>query len=288
MQDAWEKTEDCRDCTEIIIGQLAYEIQGTDSPSRTIVARSCFNTITDSCYCDMCFGTNNCFGCFGLKKGTYCILNKQYSKEEYLDLKKRIIEHMKNAKEWGEYFPASFSPFAYNESMAQDYFPLRKEEAISRGFTWYERPETSYEITMTSRELPQTISDTTDEILNRTIRCKTEESDEAKKGSPLCTKAFRLIPLELTLYRKLGIPVPEYCFPCRRSERFKIRNPRRLAARKCGCNRKTAESKGQIAYKNTARHFHNDDACPNQFETSYTAESPNIVYCEACYNSEIA
>jgi hypothetical protein len=70
MQDAWNKTEDCRDCTEIVVAELSYEIQGVEIPHRTIVARSCFNTITDSYYCDMCFSVQDCFGCFGLKKKT--------------------------------------------------------------------------------------------------------------------------------------------------------------------------------------------------------------------------
>ena len=71
MQDAWQQMENCRDCTEIIISELSYEIQGVEAPHRTIVARSCFNTITDSCYCDMCFGVSDCFGCFGVKQKQY-------------------------------------------------------------------------------------------------------------------------------------------------------------------------------------------------------------------------
>jgi hypothetical protein len=288
MQDAWVRTEDCRDCTEIIVGQLSYEVQGIDSPHRTIVARSCFNTITDSCYCDMCFGVRNCFGCFGLKKNEYCILNKQYSKEEYAQLKKKIIDHMKQAGEWGEYFPSSASPFAYNESMAQDYFPMERQEAITRGYSWYDRPATQYEATMTSDTLPNSISEATDDILNQTIRCKTQESEEEKKKNPLCASAFRLIPLELMLYRKLGVPAPEYCFPCRRTTRFKFRNPRRLNARQCQCEGKMAKGKSHITYQNTAVHFHSENSCPNTFETSYAPERPEIVYCEECYNAEVA
>ena len=160
MQDAWNQTGDCRDCTEIIIGELSYEIQGVEAPNRTIVARSCFDTIMDSCYCDMCFGVRNCFGCFGLKQKEYCILNKQYSKEDYLKLKKEIIDHMKKIKEWGEYFPAQISPFAYNESMAQDYFPLTKKEALEKGYSWYDRPASQYNITLESAALPKTITET--------------------------------------------------------------------------------------------------------------------------------
>jgi len=265
MQDAWQQTEDCRDCTEIVIGELSYEIQGVEAPHRSIVARSCFDTIVDSYYCDMCFGVRNCFGCFGLKQKEYCILNRQYTKKDYLELKEKIIEHMKKTKEWGEYFPASVSPFAYNESMAQDYFPLTREEAIEKGYSWYDRPDREYKFTIKADDLPQKISETDDSILNQVIRCRTQDSESEKKNHPLCTTAFNLTALEFDLYKKLGIPVPEKCFACRRTDRFMLRNPRRLWHRKCmkpGCN--------------------------NEFETSYAPDRPEIVYCEQCYNQEVA
>lgn len=262
MQDAWDSNSDCLDNTEIIKGELSYEIQGVDTPRRAIVARSCFSIIADSCYCDMCFGVNNCFGCFGLKQKQYCVLNKQYSKEEYLELKKKIIAHMVESGEWGEYFPARVSPFAYNESMAQDYFPLAKEEALARGYVWYNRPDRNYDFTLSFDKLPSAISEASDDILRETIQCRTQASASGK--NPLCTEAFRLVPQELTLYRKLGIPVPEYCFPCRRSKRFAFRNPRRLYHRSCM-----------------------KPGCQNEFETSYPPDSQYIVYCEQCYNAEV-
>ena len=271
-QDDWQ-TEDCRDCTEIINGELSYEIQGVDTPHRSIVARSCFDTIVDSCYCDMCFGTRNCFGCFGLKQKEYCILNKQYTKEEYLLLKKKIIEHMKKTEEWGEYFPADVSPFAYNESMAQDYFPLTKEEALGMGYSWYDKPETNYVITLTSDKLPNNINETQDEIVKEVIKCRTQESNEEKIKNPLCATAFRLVPTEVQLYKKMGIPVPEYCFPCRRAARFKLRNPRKLWHRQCMCDKPNHGHTGK---------------CTNEFETSYAPDRPEIVYCESCYNAEVA
>jgi len=261
-QDDWN-TEDCRDCTEIINGELSYEIQGVDTPHRTIVVRSCFDNIVDSCYCDMCFGVRNCFGCFGLKQKEYCILNKQYSKEEYLQLKKQIIEYMEKTGEWGEYFPANVSPFAYNESMAQDYFPLTRQEAIDKGYSWYDKSEISYDVTLTSDKLPGTIDETPDDIVKEVIGCKTQESEEEKIKNPLCATAFRLVQAEVQLYRKLGIPVPEYCFACRRTARFKLRNPRELWDRKC-------------------------DKCGKDIKTSYSPDRSEIVYCETCYNAEVA
>jgi len=255
MQDAWSQTEDCRDCTEIINGELSYEIQGVETPHRTIVARSCFNTIIDSYYCDMCFGVNNCFGCFGLKNKQYCILNKQYLKGEYTELKKKIIEHMRKTGEWGEYFPSNISPFTYNESMAQDYFPLTKDEALKAGYTWYDRPARDYEIT------------------EGVIKCASQNSREQKEKYPLCTTAFKTTPLELSLYKILNLPIPEKCFPCRRQDRFSLRNPRKLWHRQCMCDKNG--------------HFHGKSKCEIEFETSYAPDRPEIVYCEKCYQQEV-
>ncbi|OGI67838.1 hypothetical protein A2732_00790 [Candidatus Nomurabacteria bacterium RIFCSPHIGHO2_01_FULL_40_10] len=246
MQDAWYRVDDCLDCTEIDSGELSYEVQGVEKPVRTIVARSCLNTITDSYYCDMCFSAQDCFGCFGLKKGQYCILNKQYTKNEYLELKKKIIEHMQKTGEWGEYFPSNLSPFAYNESMAQDYFPLTKEQALKAGFTWHERPPRDYKIT------------------EGVIQCVSQNSGADKEKYTLCTTAFKTTSLELALYKILNLPIPEKCFPCRRQDRFALRNPRKLWHRKC---------------------MKKD--CQNEFETSYAPERPEIVYCEKCYQAEV-
>ncbi|OGI60771.1 hypothetical protein A2814_00030 [Candidatus Nomurabacteria bacterium RIFCSPHIGHO2_01_FULL_38_19] len=280
MQDAWRQTGDCRDCTEIVKGELSYEIQGVDTPHRSMFIRSGFDAVIDSCYCDMCFGVQDCFGCFGLKQKQYCILNKQYSKEDYLVLKKRIIEHMRKTGEWGEYFPSSVSPFAYNESMAQDYFPLTKAEAIKAGYTWYDRPSRDYKITLATIDLPKTINDVKENILEEVIQCVTQNSVSEKEKYPLCTTAFNITSLELTLYKKMKVPLPEKCFPCRRQDRFSLRNPRKLWHRDCMC--------GSINSPQTTReHFHGTGKCREEFETSYAPDRPEIVYCEKCYQAEV-
>jgi hypothetical protein len=137
---------------------------------------------------------------------------------------------------------------------------------------------------MSPADLPAGISATEDTILKEIIRCATQDSEEEKGSHPDCATAFRLIPLELVLYRKLGIPVPEKCFPCRRTDRFAKCNPRRLWPRACACAG-ARDSGGK--YNNAAQHFHGADACSNKFETSYAPERPEIVYCEQCYNAEV-
>ncbi len=279
-QDAWQHIEYSRDCTEVITTELSYELQGVEAPNRTIVARSCFNTITDSCYCDMCFSTQDCFGCFGLKKNQYCILNKQYSKKEYLELKDKIIEHMRKTKEWGEYFPANVSPFAYNESMAQDYFPLTKEEALKAGYAWYDRPSRDYKITLFTNDLPETLNDVKESITEEVIQCSSQNSPDHVEKYPLCTTAFNITSLEFTLYKKMKLPLPDKCFPCRRQDRFKLRNPRKLWHRECMC--------GSVGSPQVTReHFHGPEKCVIEFETSYAPDRPEIVYCERCYQQEV-
>ena len=83
-------------------------------------------------YCDQILEHNDhLFGCVGLRNASYCILNRQYTKEEYESLVPRIIEHMMKTGEWGEFFPSSLSPFGYNETVAQEYFPLTREEVLA-------------------------------------------------------------------------------------------------------------------------------------------------------------
>jgi hypothetical protein len=83
-------------------------------------------------YCIDCQYSKDCFGCVGLQRKQYCILNKQYTKEEYETLVPKIIEHMKSTREWSEFFPIEISPFTYNETVAQEYFPLTKAEVLSK------------------------------------------------------------------------------------------------------------------------------------------------------------
>ncbi|MDP3784632.1 MAG: hypothetical protein Q8R12_00960 [bacterium] len=269
-QDVWY-SKDSWDVTEVY-SELSYEVQGCIA-TRSIALRSCWD-VFDSYYSDMCHGSSNLFGCFALRQKHYCILNKQYTKEKYEELKIKLINHMKKMGEWGEYYPGSITPFAYNESTAQDYFPLSKEEALAKGYLWYDRPERGYTLTKQAKDLPHMIGEVKDEILKEVIGCDSQTSDEKKKSHPICTTAFQIHPMELEFYRKMNLPLPQKCFPCRRQERFALRNPRQLWHRACMCDKN--------------HNWHAEGKCQNEFETSYAPERPEIVYCEKCYNQEVA
>ena len=76
--------------------------------------------------------SKDCFGCVGLRDAQYCIFNKQYMKQQYEDTVPQIIETMQAEGSWGEFFDPLLSPFGYNETVANELYPLSREEAFKR------------------------------------------------------------------------------------------------------------------------------------------------------------
>ncbi len=240
-----------------------------------------------------CHGSKNLFGCYGLRGKEYCILNKQYSKEEYLDLLPKIIKQMNEMPyidkqginyKYGEFMPIELSLFDYNQTIAQDYFPLSKEFAEKKNYGWKLSEAKNYNISVKAENLPDDIKDVDTEILNAVIECAhvAPPTGGCNEG---CATAFKITSQELEFYKKMELPLPRLCFNCRHSQRIKKRNPMRLWHRKCSCEGQIAKGKGQ--YNNTITHFHGNDPCPNEFETSYSPDRPEIIYCENCYQQEV-
>jgi hypothetical protein len=255
-------------------------------------------------------GSSDLFGCVGLHDKHYCILNRQYSKEDYEVLLPKIIQHMNEVPfidshgriyRYGEFFSPEFSPFSYNETIAQAHFPITKEAALTKGYRWKDPEEKEYAETISWRDLPDNIKDVSDSILNETILCQLWDEDAKKAQEHNCTKVFRVIAQELEFYRKMSIPLPRLCPNSRHFHRIQQRNPLRLWHRKCMCQGEKSEIRSTPArqsldaggksetfsYQNTASHFHGASHCPNEFETSYAPERPEIVYCEKCYQDEV-
>ena len=170
----------------------------------------------------------------------------------YVDKKSRVYKY-------GEFFPLEMSPFGYNETTAQEFFPLSKEESKEKEFNWRDLEERDYRITLQPDSLPN-IEDAKDSTAEEIIGCF-----HSAKCSHQCSTAFRIIPEELNFYRKMKIPLPQLCPNCRHGERLKQRNPFKLWNRQCM-----------------------KEGCDNEFETSYAPDRPEIVYCESCYNQEVA
>lgn len=95
----------------------------------------------------------------GLRNKQYCILNKQYSKEEYETLVPQIIEKMITDGERGESFDPRIAPFGYNESLADEHFPRDKETALAEGYRRcdYEAPFPQIGESIVGSALPDSI-----------------------------------------------------------------------------------------------------------------------------------
>ncbi|MEK7608778.1 MAG: hypothetical protein AAB495_04315 [Patescibacteria group bacterium] len=258
-------------------------------PSSNIIASWIVINCHNAKHSINCQDSGNIFGCVGIKNKQYCVLNKQYSKEEYEALVPKIMEHMESAPYrdkknrtyvYGDFFPAELSPFGYNETFAYELMPLGRKEALALGFAWFDRPERHYEITLKNADIPDNIKDVQDDILNEVVECA--DMGNCEEG---CTVAFKIIKPELDIYRHMRIPLPRLCPNCRSARRIRQRNPSLLWERSCQCAGKESENK---KYLNNSTHFHGAEHCANTFQTTYAPGKPEIVYCEQCYQAEVS
>lgn len=209
---------------------------------------TCFN-VSNAYHSAFCWhNCNNIFGCINLRHKEYCILNKQYSKEEYESLVPKIIEHMQQTGEWAQFFPPQLSAFGYNETVANEFFPLTKEQAVSQGFKWndYEAPKPQVKSVVTSTDLAEDIRDIQDDIHHTAISCE------------VTGRLFRIVKAELDYYRAHNIPLPRRHPDQRHTDRMNLRPPRKLWSRKC-------------------------NKCEVEITTPYSPERPETVVCEECY-----
>ncbi|MDO8648365.1 MAG: hypothetical protein Q7R81_01135 [Candidatus Peregrinibacteria bacterium] len=228
--------------------ELVYEVSGGYGVSSCAFSHWCWDNAHGLLYCSICTqDVKDCFGCISLRHAQHCILNKQYTKEEYEALVPTVIDSMRSRGEWGEFFPAKLSPSTYNETIASDYFPLSKEQAQERGYPWNDAlPYTQGKETKTWDAIPQSISDVPDTFTQEVLACTA------------CGKNYKIIPQELAFLKQRNLPLPRKCPDCRYVRRLASRNPRKLWARTC-------------------------NMCKKTIQTSYAPERPEIVYCGECY-----
>ncbi|MEY2671910.1 MAG: hypothetical protein RL687_327, partial [Candidatus Parcubacteria bacterium] len=109
-----------------------------------------------------------------------------------------------------------------------------------------------FQTTIKGADLPDSINDVSDSITKEIIACES------------CRRAYRIVPIELQFYKRIGIPLPHMCHNCRFLDRFKFINKPKLWSRSCM-----------------------REGCENTFETSYSPDSPDIVYCDSCYQDSV-
>lgn len=154
-------------------------------------------------YLDVCLECEYCFGCVGLRKKKYCILNKQYTKDEYEALKDEIISDMREREEYGKFLPYSMSAGPFNFSTSFLYFPdTKKEDILKLGGYWEDIDESHIEGMPTSK-LPDDIRDVPDSIITQALIC------------PETGWRFNIAQNELIFYKENNIPLPRYHFDVR-------------------------------------------------------------------------
>ncbi|MDH4358661.1 MAG: hypothetical protein OEV37_01770 [Candidatus Berkelbacteria bacterium] len=258
-----DASRDCRDMNIITEAELCYE--GTSVTGHKNLLSVFVVYGSDNIYCNFCENCNNCFGCVGLNHKQYCILNKQYAKDEYEKLLAKTIEKMKEDNEWGEFFPMSISPFGYNEALVNAYHPKSKDEAKKLGAKWQDNDyslQYQGEFYAPKDSIKEYVAsnDEVKNLLNGVLECETSG------------KAFKVMPQEIAFYMEHNIPVPSKHSEIRYEELFKKRNPRKLHHRQCMCEESGHDHGGR---------------CPVEFETTYAPDRPEKIYCENCYQKSV-
>ena len=196
----------------------------------------------------VCHNSQYCFGSNNLRNAKYCIFNKKFDEEGYHEQVSKIQDHMKETGEYGTFFPPSLSPYAYNESTASDYFPLEKSELEKQGWMWRDKDEREY--LPQTLELPDSVQETQESVTNEMLACVD------------CGKNYKIIAQELEFYRNMLLPIPRKCPECRMQRRFHSINPWGIWERDC-------------------------DKCSMKFESSYSPEREETVYCTNCYQESV-
>ncbi len=250
-----------------ISSELIYESVSCGESSQNLkFCYECWPTSHDLEYCVDCHSSSYCFGCVSLKKGKYCIFNKQYSKDEYFELRSRIIEQMnkmpyisknKQIYKYGEFFPTELSPFNYEECSASDYFP--SNELI--------KVPTNYKIEITPQELPEISIQADDSIVYKVIECQDKQSCNHR-----CVGAFKITDIELNFYKRFSIPIPRICPNCRFYNRMEKLNSVLSRIDNCMCINDLHGHMGK---------------CGQEFKTNYPKNKSRILYCEGCYQKEV-
>lgn len=229
-----------------------YECQNVGTHSSNM--KFCF-ACKESSDCEFVMtstNSHNCFGCIGLKSGSYMIFNKQYTPEEYFKKVDEIKVKMLLDGSYGEYPSMDFAVCAYNGTMASFIYPIDENEAKEKGIFW--QPETDIDIknlkSIQASELPDNILDAKDELCDLVI------IEEVSK------KPFKLTIREINFYRQNKIALPLNTPHSRIVERYKILNNFQVSEELCS-------------------------ACEKEIESSYRKIDGYKPYCEECFQKEV-
>lgn len=186
-------------------------------------------------YCIDCYNCENCFGCVGLNRKKFHIMNQEYSEAEYWQKLDEIKSAMMDRGEYGEFFPSSMATSYFPDSGAVLYFACPIANGKKFGALEFD-PESSgavgEELSDTSKmrdvsEVPDCIDDLDDEWI----------------GIPLYDnnwkRRFAYLRPEIEFYRRHELGPPQQHFISRMQDMFKEANQGRFVDVECHeCNKK--------------------------------------------------
>ena len=182
-------------------------------------------------------GCSYCLWCIGLKNKSFCILNKQYTKEERFELADKIFAQMERDWILWAFFPASMNPFYFNDTAAyliDDSFTkeevtkewyLRREDEIKvdipsgaevvlschpdshvlgEGYNWVQwdsSPSVQNDSDMKTLDDFQWFDAQWERKINPEILKKVIKDEK--------WNYYRIVPMELEFLQKHGLPLPE-------------------------------------------------------------------------------
>ncbi len=215
----WEDSENCTNCIRglkskdsiDLTGCWIMELCGNNSCCTNAYALK-YSIWSDGAryseYCDQCLEIDYCFGCVGLRKKKYCILNKEYTKEEYEALKEKIITDMKVRGEYGTFPPYSLGLCPYNFSTAAVYFPDVTQEYVEGLGGYWDKNENKKIEGMPTSELPDSIRDATDSLVTQALVC------------PVTGWRYNIASDELAFLKRKNVALPRVHFDVRTKERL--------------------------------------------------------------------
>lgn len=192
-------SSNCKDCHSTVWGrdcEGCYYVIGADRAFDCMYCDGLAGGGRNQAYCFCCSnGCTDVFGCFFLKKKSYCILNKQYTPQAYAELRPKIIDHMRSTGECGAWFPPEFYSVPYNQSWAQFFLAeLDEQQILARGLGV--AAAEPFRATTSSVELPDHIEQTDEAICGKELAC-------LKTSRP-----YSLSKQELAALKKHLAPVP--------------------------------------------------------------------------------
>lgn len=153
-------------------------------------------------YCMQCYNCENCFGCVGLIRKSFCIGNKQYTPDEYWKRVDELKCAMLDRGEYGEFFPASFSPTFWPVSVSL-LFQIEEDEAKKIGCLMLD-PESAGAL----GELPPgAVMHSPDELPDNIRDTEPETWGGQPMMDPTEKRRYALLKPEIALYKQLGIAI---------------------------------------------------------------------------------